>query len=140
MLVIVETNEDVEVKSEIDKREVTEMEVDRGKGRDKEEEKGRDIRRGTELETKSRSRSATGAGTGIETKSDEVHVPQGVLKNHGSTISLYIQKEIPNLDNRAKNVSRLLSPSMRECFPHLSIIQHQILIFFIIVSFHATLH
>lgn len=90
MLVIAENAEDEGMEMEIR----TEIGTDKELG--KEEEKGR-----------GRGRDNT----------DEVRIPEDILRNQGSTISLYIQREIPQPGSRANNVSRLLLPSMRELFP-----------------------
>lgn len=94
MLVIAENAEDEGMEVETEIKDRTERGTD--KELDKEEEKGR-----------GRGRDNT----------DEVHIPQDIPRNQGSTISLYIQREAPQPGSRANNVSRLLLPSMRELFP-----------------------
>lgn len=110
MLVIAENAEDEGIEMEMEGRDSTERGTDEGLG--KEEEKGR--------------------GRGRD-NIDDVRIPQDISRNQGSTISLYIQRELPQPDSRANNVSRLLLPSMRELFP-LKFIYIQYLVFNIVVT------
>lgn len=110
MLVIAENAEDEGIEMEMEERDRAERGTDKELG--KEEVKGRE-----------RGREDT----------DEVRIPENIRSNQGSTISLYIQMELPQPDSRANNVSRLLLPSMRELFP-LKFIYIQYLVFDIVVT------
>lgn len=113
MLVVVENGVDddevVVVKEEMERRDGIEM------GKEKGRETVRDRSRKTELKTTPGATTETGTGTRAEVSADEQHVPQGIFKNQGSKISLYVQREVPGPDKRAHNVSRLFYRLYRNC-------------------------
>jgi hypothetical protein len=114
MLVVVENNVE---KDEGVNEVVKEMEIEDGivMGKEKGRETVRDRRTKTELgRTAGTSTAAgietvtgTGTGAGAKVSTDKKHVPQGIFRNQGSKISLYVQKETPGPDKRAHNVSGL---------------------------------
>lgn len=111
MLVITENAEDEGIEMEMEERDRTERGTDKELGKE-------------EVEGRERGREDT----------DEVRIPENIRSNQGSKISLYIQRELPQPDSRANNVSRLLLQSMRELFP-LKFIYIQYLVFNIVTIF-----
>jgi hypothetical protein len=112
MLVVVENNVEkddgvIEVMEEMEIGDGIEM------GKEKGREAVRDRSTKTELgrtpgsSTAAGTETVTGTGTeeGAKVITDKQHVPQGICRNQGSKISLYVQKETPGPDKRAQNVS-----------------------------------
>jgi hypothetical protein len=106
MLVVVENYVE---KDEGVEKVMEEMEIGDGieMGKEKGRETVRDRSAKTELRTKPKPSAETGTRTGAEVSTDKQHVPQGIFRNQGSKISLYVQKETPEPDKRAHNVSGL---------------------------------
>ena len=61
--------------------------------------------------------TGTGIGAGAKVSTDKQHVPQGIFRNQGSKISLYVKKETPGPDKRAHNVSGLIYRLCGNTFP-----------------------
>lgn len=123
MLVVVENN----VEKNEDVGEEEEMEIGDGieMGKEKGRETVRDRSTKTELGTTSGTSTAAGTetvtgkgtGAGAEVSTGKQHVPQGIFRNQGSKISLYVQKETPGPDKRAHNVSGLFYRLCRNTSP-----------------------